>query len=111
MAAMAWVGIVTDAINAAFLLSERENLHRWLNQITDSQMPDSNWNYFAIIVQLGFKRAGLPYDQAAIDRRFELMEAYYLGDGWYSDGPGRPKDYYISMAFHFYGLLYASPDD
>ena len=41
------------------------------------------------------------------------MEAYYLGDGWYSDGPGRPKDYYISMAFHFYGLLYAtlSPDD
>lgn len=96
-----------------FSLSERENLHRWLNQITDSQMPDSNWNYFAIIVQLGFKRAGLPYDQAAIDRRFELMEAYYLGDGWYSDGPGRPKDYYISMAFHFYGLLYAtlSPDD
>ena len=71
-------------------------------------MPDSNWNYFAIIVQLGFKRAGLPYDQAAIDRRFTMMEAYYLGGGWYSDGPGRPKDYYISMAFHFYGLIYAT---
>ena len=91
-------------------LSEREvlNLHAWLNQIADAQMPDSNWNYFAIIVQLGFKRAGLPYDQAAIDQRFALMEAYYLGDGWYSDGPGRPKDYYISMAFHFYGLIYAT---
>ena len=36
------------------------------------------------------------------------MEAYYLGDGWYADGPGRPKDYYISMAFHFYGLIYAT---
>lgn len=71
-------------------------------------MPDSNWNYFAIIVQLGFMRAGLPFDQDAIDRRFAMMEAYYLGDGWYSDGPGRPKDYYISMAFHFYGLLYAT---
>lgn len=90
--------------------SEREvmNLHAWLNQITDAQMPDSNWNYFAIMVQLGFRRAGLPYDQQAIDRRFALMEAYYLGDGWYSDGPGRPKDYYISMAFHFYGLIYAT---
>ena len=33
------------------------NLHAWLNQITDAQMPDSNWNYFAIMVQLGFKRA------------------------------------------------------
>ncbi|WP_296240995.1 DUF2264 domain-containing protein [uncultured Enterobacter sp.] len=90
--------------------TEREvmNLHAWLSQITDAQMPDSNWNYFAIMVQLGFKRAGLPYDQRAIDRRFALMDAYYLGDGWYSDGPGRPKDYYISMAFHFYGLIYAT---
>ena len=107
------LALLQTQLTQHFSLSERENLHRWLNQITDSQMPDSNWNYFAIIVQLGFKRAGLPYDQAAIDRRFELMEAYYLGDGWYSDGPGRPKDYYISMAFHFYGLLYAtlSPDD
>ncbi|MFA1645749.1 MAG: DUF2264 domain-containing protein, partial [Enterobacteriaceae bacterium] len=92
------------------LFSEREvmNLHAWLNQITDAEMPDSNWNYFAIMVQLGFKRAGLPYDQSAIDRRFAMMDAYYLGDGWYSDGAGRPKDYYISMAFHFYGLIYAT---
>ncbi|MBL5885005.1 DUF2264 domain-containing protein [Lelliottia aquatilis] len=92
------------------LFSEREvqNLHAWLNQITDAQMPDSNWNYFAIMVQLGFKRAGLPFDQSAIDHRFALMDAYYLGDGWYSDGVGRPKDYYISMAFHFYGLIYAT---
>ncbi|MGK9173894.1 DUF2264 domain-containing protein [Yokenella regensburgei] len=93
---------------AGFSPRERDNLHRWLNQITDAQMPDSNWNYFAILVQLGFKRAGLPWDKQAIDRRFTLMEAYYLGDGWYSDGPGRPKDYYISMAFHFYGLIYAT---
>ncbi len=91
-----------------FSARERDNLHRWLNQITEARMPDSNWNYFAILVQLGFKRAGLPWDQQAIDHRFTLMEAYYLGEGWYSDGPGRPKDYYISMAFHFYGLIYAT---
>lgn len=107
------LALLPTRLTAAFSPSEQENLHRWLNQITDAQMPDSNWNYFAIIVQLGFKRAGLPYDQSAIDRRFALMEAYYLGDGWYSDGPGRPQDYYISMAFHFYGLLYATlnPED
>ncbi|MBJ9277636.1 DUF2264 domain-containing protein [Citrobacter amalonaticus] len=107
------LALLPTRLTAAFSPSEQENLHRWLNQITDAQMPDSNWNYFAIIVQLGFKRAGLPYDQSAIDRRFALMEAYYLGDGWYSDGPGRPQDYYISMAFHFYGLVYATlnPED
>ena len=102
------LALMQDTLTDHFSETELKNLHRWLNQITDAQMPDSNWNYFAIIVQLGFKRAGMPYDQAAIDRRFNMMEAYYLGDGWYSDGPGRPKDYYISMAFHFYGLIYAT---
>lgn len=105
------LALLGDKLTGCFSARELTNLHTWLNQITDAQMPDSNWNYFAIMVQLGFKRAGLPYDQAAIDRRFTLMEAYYLGDGWYSDGPGRPKDYYISMAFHFYGLLYATLSD
>lgn len=102
------LALLQDTLTDRFSETELQNLHRWLNQITDAQMPDSNWNYFAIIVQLGFKRAGMPYDQAAIDRRFNMMEAYYLGGGWYSDGPGRPKDYYISMAFHFYGLIYAT---
>lgn len=102
------LALLQDTLTDRFSETELKNLHRWLNQITDAQMPDSNWNYFAIIVQLGFKRAGMPYDQAAIDRRFNMMEAYYLEGGWYSDGPGRPKDYYISMAFHFYGLIYAT---
>lgn len=105
------LALLGDKLTAHFTGREVMNLHAWLNQITDAQMPDSNWNYFAIMVQLGFKRAGLPYDQAAIDHRFALMDAYYLGDGWYSDGPGRPKDYYISMAFHFYGLIYATLSD
>ncbi|MFL4211195.1 DUF2264 domain-containing protein [Enterobacter mori] len=102
------LSLLGDKLLERFTESEVMNLYAWLSQITDAQMPDSNWNYFAIMVQLGFKRAGLPYDQRAIDHRFALMDAYYLGDGWYSDGPGRPKDYYISMAFHFYGLIYAA---
>lgn len=102
------LSLLGDKLLERFTEREVMNLHAWLSQITDAQMPDSNWNYFAIMVQLGFKRAGLPYDQRAIDHRFALMDAYYLGDGWYSDGPGCPKDYYISMAFHFYGLIYAA---
>lgn len=102
------LALLQDKLTERFSERELMNLHAWLNQITDATMPDSNWNYFAIMVQLGFKRAGLPYDQQAIDRRFAMMDAYYLGEGWYSDGPGRPKDYYISMAFHFYGLIYAT---
>ena len=102
------LALLGDKLMASFNDRERDNLYQWLNQISDAEMPDSNWNYFAIMVQLGFKRAGLPWDAAVIERRFAMMDAYWLGDGWYSDGPGRPKDYYIAMAFHFYGLIYAT---
>lgn len=102
------LALMKESLTEYFTPEELQNLYLWLNQITDAEMPDSNWNYFAIIVQLGFKQAGLPWDPEAIEKRFAKMEAYYLDNGWYSDGPGRPKDYYISMAFHYYGLIYAT---
>ncbi|MCW2479323.1 DUF2264 domain-containing protein [Candidatus Symbiopectobacterium sp. NZEC135] len=102
------LALLQEHLTNKFTEKELTNVYRWLNQISTAVMPDNNWNYFAIMVQLGFKRAGLPWDQQVINQRFEMMEAYYLGEGWYSDGIGRPRDYYISMAFHFYGLIYAT---
>lgn len=102
------LALLQNRLTDAFTEKELTDFYCWLNQISTAQMPDNNWNYFAIMVQLGFKRAGLPWDQQVIDQRFAMMEAYYLGEGWYSDGVGRPRDYYISMAFHFYGLIYAT---
>lgn len=93
---------------AYFSDAEQRNLMAWLNQGKDATIPNNNWNFFPVMVQMGFKQAGLDWDRNAIDMRFALMENYYLGDGWYSDGPDRPRDYYISMAFHYYGLLYAT---
>jgi hypothetical protein len=58
------LSLLQDTLTSQFTERELMNLHTWLNQITDAQMPDSNWNYFAIMVQLGFKRAGLPYASA-----------------------------------------------
>ncbi len=90
-----------------FTEQEQQNLVRWLDQGRNATIPNNNWNFFPVMVQMGFKTAGLPWDKDAVEARFALMEDYYLGDGWYSDGPERPRDYYISMAFHYYGLLYA----
>ncbi|WP_261847327.1 DUF2264 domain-containing protein [Pectobacterium araliae] len=102
------LALLQNQLTDKFSEKELTNFYHWLNQISSAVMPDSNWNYFAIMVQLGFKRAGLPWDENVIRQRFDMMEAYYLGGGWYSDGVGRPRDYYISMAFHFYGLVYAT---
>ncbi|HAU5429940.1 DUF2264 domain-containing protein [Cronobacter malonaticus] len=102
------LALLQEKLTARFSERELNNLYQWLRQAGDAEMPDSNWNYFAILVELGFKRAGLPWRRDILETRFARMEAYYLGNGWYADGPGRPKDYYISMAFHFYGLVYAT---
>jgi hypothetical protein len=37
----------------------------------------------------------------------DRLEHFYLGGGWYADGPSMRKDFYIPFAFHFYGLIYA----
>jgi hypothetical protein len=91
-----------------FSEQEKQHLWQWLKQSETAAIPDNNWHFFPILVQVGFHRAGLPVNREAIERHFAAMEQYWLGDGWYSDGPGRPRDYYISMGFHFYGLIYAT---
>ena len=69
------LALLDGRLTRHFSARELDNLFTWLSQIDDAQMPDSNWNYFAILVQLGFKRAGLPWKREAIERRFAMMEA------------------------------------
>lgn len=98
--------LAPDQIKSMFDQQSLDNLVNWLTQTADCEVADSNWRFFPILIQIGFMRMGLEYDQACIERHFAEIEKMYLGNGWYSDGPGRPKDYYISMGFHFYSLLY-----
>lgn len=90
-----------------FTDSEADNIQTWLEQSAWASIPDNNWHFFPIMVQIGFKLSGKPYDQKSLDFHFAQIEQYYLSDGWYCDGIGRPRDYYISMGFHFYSLFYA----
>ncbi|WP_293592774.1 DUF2264 domain-containing protein [Pluralibacter sp.] len=87
--------------------SEQNNLARWLQQSADIQTPDNNWHFFPVLVQVGLKCAGHDYDMMVIDRHLNAIEPFWLGNGWYSDGEGKPRDYYISSGFHFYSLLYS----
>ena len=38
-------------------------------------------------------------------RARELLEGWYVGDGWYSDGDGRAFDHYNGWALHLYPVL------
>lgn len=86
---------------------EKRNLNEWLLQINSFQSHDNNWKFFAVLVNAGLAHVGGTYSQDAIDFGLGAIESYYLGNGWYSDGKGGCKDYYISFAIHFYSLIYA----
>ena len=86
---------------------EQHNLYQWLVGIRDVQLPQNNWSFFPIMVEMGLCLSGQPWQPETVERHFARLDSFYLGDGWYSDGLQRPRDYYNAMALHFYGLIYA----
>ncbi len=84
----------------------RVNLYNWLNQINRHEMPQNNWLFFRVLVNIGFMHVGLPADEARLKDDLDNLETHYCGDGWYYDKPAQ-RDYYTLWAFHYYGLVYA----
>jgi hypothetical protein len=86
---------------------EQEQLYSWLNQINSHPCYDCNWLFFNVLVNVGFRRIGRPYDAEQLENNLKRMDDFYLGDGWYSDGINGHSDYYVPFAIHYYALLYA----
>lgn len=84
----------------------RRNLYNWLNQINRFEMPQNNWLFFRVLVNIGFLHVGLPADEARLSDDLDNLESHYCADGWYYDKPAQ-RDYYTLWAFHYYGLVYA----
>ena len=84
----------------------RANLFRWLDQINRFDMPQNNWLFFRVLVNIGFMHVGLPVNEARLNDDLDNLETHYCGDGWYYDKPAQ-RDYYTLWAFHYYGMVYA----
>lgn len=57
----------------------------------------SNWLLFRAMIETFLLSIGEEYDAVALDVAIRKMEEWYLGDGWYSDGPEFSFDYYNSF--------------
>ena len=91
--------------------NQRDRLVAWLRRSETTEHRDNNWWFFRVMVQLGLRRVGFAVDAEAERHALARIDACYLGDGWYSDVPGRPRrpqvDWYGAHVFHTFGLLYA----
>ncbi|MFE9405415.1 DUF2264 domain-containing protein [Streptomyces sp. NPDC006530] len=81
----------------------------WLLPALGPSPVDNNWWLFGLTVAGFLQDAGIETDRAAatIERALARVDQWYLGDGWYSDGPHRSFDHYNGWALHFYPVLHA----
>lgn len=61
---------------------------------------ENNWVLFAAIIEAALHRFGVPYDGARLGHGLKRHRDWYLGDGWYGDGPQFHADYYNSYVIH-----------
>lgn len=57
----------------------------------------SNWILFPAMIEGFLLEIGAGHDRFRIDMALRKMEEWYVGDGWYSDGPKFAFDYYNSF--------------
>lgn len=112
MAALAYALLFApDVIWEPLSKSEKNNLVLWLSQINHHIVCDNNWRFFRVLVNTALKHLGENYDESQMITDLSRFDDFYLGNGWYMDGPIHQKDYYISMAIHFYSLIYATVEN
>lgn len=58
--------------------------------------PNNNWVLFAAMKEAFLCQIGQDYSQDVIDGAIQKIDGWYVGDGWYSDGPKFHFDYYNS---------------
>ena len=87
----------------------RDRTEEWLRGALRHAPAPNNWYLFQLTVA-GFLESvgrGDAETARAIDRPLGLLDGWYQGQGWYSDGDGRAFDHYNGWALHMYPLLHA----
>lgn len=78
-----------DSVTKDRYIKELQGLRRY-------DPPYTNWLLFVSMEECFLMKAGAGYDAYRIHNALNKIEEWYVGDGWYSDGPAFSFDYYNS---------------
>lgn len=76
-------------------LTKQRYIHEF-QQLRRVDPPYTNWLLFSATIECFLKKAGAQWDTYRVTSALRKIEEWYVGDGWYSDGPGFAFDYYNS---------------
>ncbi len=88
--------------------SQRRRVVQWLAHINEHPLPNCNWHFFRVLVNLGLRSVDAPHDPEQNQQSLDALESHYDSAGVYHDGQPERIDYYVPWAYHTYGLIYAA---
>lgn len=88
---------------------EQDRLAAWLRSALECQPAANNWYLFPLTIASFLEAVGRADAETryVIARGLGLIDQWYRGEGWYSDGEGEAFDHYIGWALHLYPVLHA----
>lgn len=89
--------------------AEQDRAESWLRDALRHFPAPNNWYLFPLTVAGFLESVGRADAETsrAIGTGLSLLDGWYRGDGWYSDGDGRAFDHYNGWALHLYPVLHA----
>jgi len=89
--------------------AEKDRVDAWLRHALSLEPASNNWYLFPLTIGSFLEGVGRGDGQTAevVERGIGLIDQWYRGEGWYSDGDGEAFDHYIGWALHLYPLLHA----
>ena len=91
------------AYDALWMPLDSVTKQRYIKEFTglrNIDPPYTNWVLFSSTIESFLAKVGAPYDQYRVNSAIRKVEEWYVGDGWYADGPSFAFDYYSSYVFH-----------
>ena len=94
--------ITRDKLWSRLARAEQRQLAEWLLHHARLEAWQSNWQLFPAMAEGFLRSVGEDVSGTTGRRNIARVESWYLGDGWYTDGPEHAIDYYNAWAIHPY---------
>ncbi|MBQ9357389.1 MAG: DUF2264 domain-containing protein [Prevotella sp.] len=93
------------AYDALWMPLDSITKQRYINEfkrLRAIEPPYTNWLLFSSLIESFIAKAAgrSEYDDFRVNMTIRKMEEWYVGDGWFSDGPEFAFNYYGSYVFH-----------
>ena len=93
------------AWDALWMPLDEATKHRYVKEFQGLRTidpPYTNWFLFSSVIESFLAKATdrRGYDEFRVNTACRKVEEWYVGDGWYADGPVFAFDYYSSYVFH-----------